>query len=262
MGRREATIQTGETIMTVPKPLPKNVHLDENVQIGPQVIFVEGGDIRVGERVVIETACVIGQGVCIGSGAYLRAGSVVLRDVPANAVIEGNPAQIVGYRIANGASQGQTSLYDAKEFAGKDAPALIELGVGGSSFHRMRCITDPRGSLTVGEIEKELPFHPERYFMVFDVPSSELRGEHAHKQCAQFLLCVNGSCRVLLDDGNHRCEVTLDRPDLAVYMPPMIWGTQYRYSTDAVLLVFASRAYEAEDYIRSYDEFQGLITRS
>lgn len=104
---------------------------------------------------------------------------------------------------------------------------------------------------TVGEV----PFSPARYFAVFGVPSIELRGEHAHKRCQQFLVCMHGSCRVLLDDGNQRCEVTLDRPDMGVFMPEMIWGTQYRYSPDAALLVFASRKYEAEDYLRTYDEF-------
>ena len=66
---------------------------------------------------------------------------------------------------------------------------------------------------------------------------------------------------MLLDDGQQRCEVTLDRPDLGVYMPPLIWGTQYRYSPDAVLLVFASRPYEAEDYLRSYDDFLAELER-
>ena len=107
----------------------------------------------------------------------------------------------------------------------------------------------------MGEVPAELPFVPARYFTVFDVPSVELRGEHAHKRCEQFLMCLHGSCRILLDDGVQRCEVTLDRPDIGVYMPPLIWGTQYRYSADAVLLVFASHAYEASDYLRTYDEF-------
>jgi hypothetical protein len=119
----------------------------------------------------------------------------------------------------------------------------------------MRRVTDARGALTVGEVPSELPFAPARYFAVFDVPTVELRGEHAHKRCQQFLICLHGSCRVLLDNGEDRCEVTLDRPDMGVFMPEMIWGTQYRYSPDAVLLVFASHPYDAEDYLRTYDDF-------
>ena len=82
---------------------------------------------------------------------------------------------------------------------------------------------------------------------------------HAHKQCAQFLICLNGSVRVLLDDSRTRREVILDRPEMGIYMPPMIWGTQYRYSSDAILLVFASLEYNSEDYIRNYDEFVQAI---
>jgi hypothetical protein len=134
-------------------------------------------------------------------------------------------------------------------------PARIDLGVGRSSLYLMRRVVDARGALTVGEVPTEVPFYPARYFVVFDVPSTELRGEHAHRQCEQFLMCLHGSVRIVLDDGTDRCEVTLDRPDMGVFMPTMIWGTQYQYTADAVMLVFASRPYEAEDYIRSYDEF-------
>jgi len=62
----------------------------------------------------------------------------------------------------------------------------------------------------------------------------------------------------MVDDGNVRSEVVLDSPDLGVYIPPMVWGTQYRYSEDAVLLVFASHIYDDADYIRKYKDFQQL----
>ena len=137
-------------------------------------------------------------------------------------------------------------------------PSVIDLGVDSSSLYLMRKIKDSRGSLCVGEGPTEVPFCPQRYFIVYDVPSRELRGEHAHKECEQFLICLHGSCRILLDNGIDRCEVILDRPDMGVYMPAMIWGTQYRYSEDAVLLVFASKAYNPDDYIRSYNEFTML----
>ena len=145
---------------------------------------------------------------------------------------------------------------DISSYGQKLRPSCISLGVGDCALYLMRRIVDERGGLTVGEMPAEVPFSPARYFAVFDVPSQELRGEHAHKRCQQFLICLHGSCRVLLDDGEQRCEVTLDRPDVGVFMPEMIWGTQYRYSPDAVLLVFASRTYEAKDYLRTYEEFQ------
>jgi hypothetical protein len=94
---------------------------------------------------------------------------------------------------------------------------------------------------------------------VFDVPSRETRGEHAHRACHQFLLCAKGSCAVVADDGVRRQEFLLDRPDLGLHLPPMIWGIQYKYTPDAVLLVFASELYDAADYIRDYDQFLGEV---
>jgi len=235
--------------------IPETSQIEDNVSIGSRVVFA-GKDIIVRNGSIIEAAAVIGEGVTIGRGALVRAGAVVLSSVPPNAIVEGNPAQIVGYREAKQyPDRGPRGVLDASAFDGMKTPASIPLGVGKGKLFLMRRVSDARGVLTVGEVRKELPFIPERYFVVFDVPSSELRGEHAHKVCQQFLICVHGSCRVLLDDGVNRCEVTLDRPDLGVFMPPMIWGTQYKYSPDAVLLVFASHTYEANDYLRTYDEF-------
>jgi len=141
---------------------------------------------------------------------------------------------------------------------GSPEPSITGLGVGGCSLHQLRYVDDMRGNLSVGEFERDIPFTARRYFLIFDVPTREVRGEHAHRLCHQFLICVRGSCRVLLDDGEQRREVTLDRPDLGVYLPPMIWGTQHSYSSDAMLLVFASEYYDPAEYIRSYDEFRAL----
>lgn len=126
-------------------------------------------------------------------------------------------------------------------------------------FFRLPLINDPRGSLSVGEFSKSIPFEAKRYFIVFDVPSSEVRGEHAHRECHQFLLCVKGSCSVIVDNGNGRQEFVLDKPNIGAYLPPMTWGVQFNYSSDAVLLVFASHYYDNEDYIRNYDEFLMLV---
>ena len=88
-----------------------------------------------------------------------------------------------------------------------------------------------------------------------DVPSKEVRGEHAHHNTHQVLICVHGSCSVIVDDGIQRAEIAMERPDLGLYIPPLTWGVQYRYSPDAVLMVLASETYNPEDYIREYEEF-------
>jgi hypothetical protein len=118
-----------------------------------------------------------------------------------------------------------------------------------------------RGSLSVAEFPKEIPFVPRRYFVVFDVPGSEIRGEHAHRTCHLFLVCVRGACSVVVDDGRSREEFRLDHPTLGLHLPPMVWGTQYKHTADAVLLVFASEWYDPDDYIRDYQAFLDEVRR-
>lgn len=120
-------------------------------------------------------------------------------------------------------------------------------------------VVDSRGNLTYGEVGHHIPFEVKRYFVIYQVPLVEVRGEHAHKQCHQLLICLRGRIHVIGDDGVRREEYILDRPDAGFYMPPMTWGTQYKYSPDAVLLVFASHYYDPDDYIRDYDEFLRLV---
>jgi UDP-2-acetamido-3-amino-2,3-dideoxy-glucuronate N-acetyltransferase len=126
---------------------------------------------------------------------------------------------------------------------------------GGARLHHLPRISDHRGQLSFAEVNRALPFAAVRYFVVFGVPSSEIRGEHAHRALEQFLVCVHGACSVRLWDGERGDEIVLDRPDLALHVPPMIWTTQHKYSPDAVLLVLASDVYREEDYIRDLGEF-------
>jgi UDP-2-acetamido-3-amino-2,3-dideoxy-glucuronate N-acetyltransferase len=93
---------------------------------------------------------------------------------------------------------------------------------------------------------------------VYDVSTKDVRGERAHRRCAQFLVCVSGSISLVADDSKRRQEIVLDRRDIGVYLPPMVWVVHYKHSPDAVLLVFASETYDPADYIRDYEEFVSL----
>jgi dTDP-4-dehydrorhamnose 3,5-epimerase-like enzyme len=132
---------------------------------------------------------------------------------------------------------------------------VLPLRVRGAAIHRLPCYVDARGSLAVAELGDQLPFAPQRYFLVYAVPGREVRGGHAHRRLHQFLSCVHGDCCVEVDDGRDREVVVLDSPHIGLHLAPMVWGVQYRFSADAVLLVLASAAYEAADYIRDYSTF-------
>lgn len=181
----------------------------------------------------------------------IGAGAVVTRSVPPNAIVVGNPARIVGYVDATQPAVGDSGT-------AKPRGERRQSRVNGVELIGLPRVSDMRGSLSAGEFERNVPFTAKRYFVVFDVPSVETRGAHAHRSCQQFLVSVHGSVSVLVDDGNYREEFLLDGPEVGVYIPPMIWGVQYKYSADAVLLVFASHYYDAQDYIRDYDEFMKL----
>jgi hypothetical protein len=125
-------------------------------------------------------------------------------------------------------------------------------------YPRLRA-EDMRGSLEVSEFGSSLPFVPQRIFIVYRVPSAEVRGEHAHRVCHQFMVCVSGSASFLVDEnGADRAQVTLNEPGLGLYMPPTLWGTQYGYSSDAAPIVLASLRCDSADYIWDYDEFLRL----
>jgi UDP-2-acetamido-3-amino-2,3-dideoxy-glucuronate N-acetyltransferase len=235
------------------------LRLEDDVFVGPNAAFTNDHFPRskqrpneflktvVGRGASIGANATILPGVTIGQNAMVGAGAVVTHNVPPNAIVVGNPARIVGYVDSGKAARASTTI--PSELSSRPTR------VSGVTLHRLKLVTDMRGSLSVGEYSRDIPFTPQRYFLVFDVPSAEVRGEHAHRKCHQFLICAKGQLAVVADDGRQREEFLLDSPHIGVHLPPMVWGIQYRYSKDAVLLVFASDAYDPDDYIRSYDKF-------
>ncbi|MGI8426022.1 MAG: WxcM-like domain-containing protein [Actinomycetota bacterium] len=233
------------------------VILEDDVFIGPNVTFTNDLFPRSRQhlteplRTVIHKSASIGAnatilpGLVVGMNAVVGAGAVVTRNVPPNAIVVGNPARIMGY----------VSTLAHRVAAQKNVSEVTTLSAQGVRIILLPRIIDLRGSLSFGEYSQHVPFVPHRYFVVFDVPSTEVRGEHAHKEQHQFLVCLKGSCNVVVDDGINRDEVGLNQPEIGLHVPPMIWATQYKYSPDATLLVLASGVYDANDYIRDYDRF-------
>lgn len=116
-------------------------------------------------------------------------------------------------------------------------------------------IANRSGNITPIEGIKNLPFDIKRVFYSYDIPGGESRGAHAHKECHQFLVAASGAFEVLLDDGRNKRTVLLNRPFYGLHVPPGIWASEQGFSSGSVCLVLASHSYEAEDYIRDYNEF-------
>lgn len=118
------------------------------------------------------------------------------------------------------------------------------------------------GVLSVAECSKQIPFDIKRVYYIYDLhDKSAVRGKHAHKHNEQIIFCINGSFTLMLDDGTHTEEVVLDKPNVGVYMGVKLWHTMSAFSSNCILLVFASDLYDESDYIRKYDEFKEYIAQ-
>lgn len=242
--------------------------LEDDVFIGPNATFCNDRFPRSRQhlaeypRTLVRRGASIGAnatilpGLVVGANAMVGAGAVVTRSVPANAIVVGNPARIVGYADAASTATAEATAVGTRLAEGVDR---LPLAVAGASLHRIPHVRDLRGSLHALEFERQVPFAVKRAFMVHGVPSREVRGEHAHRLCHQFLVCPAGSCAVVVDDGRQRAEVVLDDPGIGLHMAPMVWGIQYKYSADALLLVLASEHYDPDDYIRDYEAFLAAV---
>jgi len=240
------------------------VTLEDDVFVGPNATFtndprprskqypVEFSKTLVRKGASIGANATLLPGITIGRNAMVGAGAVVTKHVPPNAVVVGNPARIVGY-VSTGR---QRRLRPDSQTKG--TKSLREIAVPRVKLYDLPIIKDLRGTLSVAQYDESLPFIVKRYFVVFDVSDHEVRGEHAHKEIQQFLVCVKGSVSIVVDDGECRDDLLLDSPGKGLYLPSMVWATQYKFSRDAVLLVLASDVYKSDDYIRDYDEYLSL----
>lgn len=114
---------------------------------------------------------------------------------------------------------------------------------------------DNRGQLVALEEFKDIPFKIKRVYYMYDTLTGVTRGYHAHKSLQQILICIHGSCKILLDNGHEKKVVPLEKPYEGVYVSNVMWREMFDFSPDAVLMVLASELYDEADYIRDYDDF-------
>jgi hypothetical protein len=128
------------------------------------------------------------------------------------------------------------------------------------SIFELPRIKNRAGNITPVHNDVEIPFAVKRVFYLYDIPGGESRGAHAHKECHQFLIAASGSFEVSLDDGKTQRIIQLNRPYIGLHVPPGIWASEINFSSGSICLVFASREYDENDYIRDYTEFKLYCT--
>lgn len=120
---------------------------------------------------------------------------------------------------------------------------------------------DERGQLVALEEYKDIPFEVKRIYYMYDTVEGVTRGCHAHKSLEQILICIHGSCKIRLDDGEETKIVPLEKPYEGLYLSNAVWREMFDFSPDAVLMVLASKLYDEEDYIRDYQEFLEYVKK-
>lgn len=139
---------------------------------------------------------------------------------------------------------------------GRKIVRMTQIMPAGCALHELRVRGDDRGSLIALQQGGEIPFAIERVYYIFATQQGTSRGFHAHRDLRQLAVCVTGACLMVLDDGEERVEVRLDRPTLGLSIGSLIWREMHDFTPDCVLMVLADHRYDETDYIRDYAEFQ------
>lgn len=129
------------------------------------------------------------------------------------------------------------------------------------SIQEHKVLGDHRGKLVALESDIDIPFEVKRVFYIYGTQPEVPRGQHSHHAIKQYLIAVNGSCKVTLDDGKEKTTYDLNKPNIGLFQDALIWGSMHDFSEDCVLLVLASGHYDDADYIRDYDEFLECVRK-
>jgi UDP-2-acetamido-3-amino-2,3-dideoxy-glucuronate N-acetyltransferase len=136
-------------------------------------------------------------------------------------------------------------------------PASSSIGVADLCIVELPCFARDDGEVVVAEVAAQVPFAIERMFTLTATPGAR-RGDHAHRLCSQFIVCVHGAVDITCDDGSAQRTFKLDRGNQALLVPPMIWNTVDFVNSGSVLVVLCDRLYETHDYIRDHAEFVAM----
>ncbi len=128
-----------------------------------------------------------------------------------------------------------------------------------TTIKEFEVLGDSRGQLVAIEQNKHVPFDVKRVFYIYGTQEGVTRGNHSHYKTKQFLVAVNGTCSVTLDNGIKKETFILNKPNIGLFQDAMIWGVMHDFSSDCVLMVLADNNYDQNDYITDYDSFMKEI---
>jgi WxcM-like, C-terminal len=132
---------------------------------------------------------------------------------------------------------------------------MKKISVYDCSVIELQKINNRSGNITPVTNNINIPFEIKRVFYIYDIPSGEDRGAHAHKECHQFLIAASGSFEIEMDDGINKRTIILNRPHFGLYIPPGIWAAEKEFSSSSVCLVLTSQKFNENDYLRDYQQF-------
>ena len=124
-----------------------------------------------------------------------------------------------------------------------------------TELQEFKVLGDHRGQLVALEANRQIPFDVKRVFYIYGTQEGVPRGNHSHYKTKQFLVAVNGSCKVTLDNGKTKETFDLNKPNLGLFQDALVWGTMHDFSSDCVLMVLADEYYDVNDYITDYNKF-------
>jgi len=110
-------------------------------------------------------------------------------------------------------------------------------------------VMDERGTLTVFELGKPLPFKPKRIFIISQASVGVSRGGHAHSRCSQFFIATSGEIQVTVTNRNATFNFNLNSNQVGLLLPALNW-VEFTFSApNTTATVLASRKFETSDYI-------------
>jgi dTDP-4-dehydrorhamnose 3,5-epimerase-like enzyme len=129
-------------------------------------------------------------------------------------------------------------------------------------FSSTKSIVDNKGSLSILEFSKDIPFLVKRLFYMYDLNPNIVRGNHANKNSQFLFIVLSGSCKIKYYFEKRFIVRSLEKPNQTLFLPRMIWKEMYDFKKDTILLVLSDLNYDSKEYIFDFNEYKKLNERN